>query len=401
MNICASLQFNNYSLTTGYSRNLLLAMSLVDCLNSNHNLVGMFIFIDTRKTSSDVDDWLEYIVSAWLPKLFRDAQFAKLAVFSFNDSDPESGTMAFDGKEIPIRFIYRDDLYNDDPTTESEKIEAMALYIQETTKADLILSTSNFAFWNSIGNRLNEVCIKLYNIKLKILFVEDASASIDKALPVSSISDMQSIWKQLENYNETYAAYSLGINDIFIKILQTIDKLASIEDLKTNNSFFELINTNPLKITSSGNNIVSSAQTIIPPKLNGKIDKIKYLRTFATSLKNKGDKIIVKLNSIRVDRQITKDSLNESIVKNFNKKSASSLPKCEAVDRSVNVKETDKLYFILTDTTCEEIQTIQTDNKTIYEYNLRLVFEIDSIMKYMSKLVLLIVNNLSAYLPSK
>ena len=401
MNICASLQFNNYSLTTGYSRNLLLAMSLVDCLNSNHNLVGMFIFIDTRKTSSDVDNWLAYIVSAWLPKLFRDAQFAKLAVFSFNDSDPESGTMAFDGKEIPIRFIYRDDLYNDDPTTESEKIEAMALYIQETTKADLILSTSNFAFWNSIGNRLNEVCIKLYNIKLKILFVEDASASIDKALPVSSISDMQSIWKQLENYNETYAAYSLGINDIFIKILQTIDKLASIEDLKTNNSFFELINTNPLKITSSGNNIVSSAQTIIPPKLNGKIDKIKYLRTFATSLKNKGDKIIVKLNSIRVDRQITKDSLNESIVKNFNKKSASSLPKCEAVDRSVNVKETDKLYFILTDTTCEEIQTIQTDNKTIYEYNLRLVFEIDSIMKYMSKLVLLIVNNLSAYLPSK
>ena len=212
---------------------------------------------------------------------------------------------------------------------------------------------------------------------------------------------MQSIWKQLENDNETYAAYSVGINDIFIKVLQiTCDNLAFIEDLTTNNSFFELINTSPLEITSSGNNIKSSSSQIIPA-LNGKIDKIKYLRTFATSLKNKGDKIVVKLNSIRVDRQITKDSLNESIVKNFNKKSASSLPKCEAVDRSVNVKETDKLYFILTDTACEEIQTIQTDNKTIYEYNLRLVFEIDSIMKYMSKLVLLIVNNLSAYLPSK
>ena len=399
MNICASLQFNKNSyLTTGYSRNLLLTMSLVDCLNSNHNLVGMFIFVDTRKTSSDVDNWLGYIVSAWLPKLFRDAQFAKPATFSFNNSDKESGTMTFDGKEIQIRFLYSDDLTTGINT--DKKIEAIASYIQETG-ADLILSTSNFAFLNSFGNRLNEVCVKFYDIKLKILFVEGASASIDKALPVSSISDMQSIWKQLENDNETYAAYSLGINDIFIKILQTIDKLASIEDLKTNNSFFELINTNPLKITSSGNNIVSSAQTIIPPELNGKIDKIKYLRTFATSLKNKGDKIVVKLNSIRVDRQITKDSLNESIVKNFNKKSASSLPKCEAVDRSVNVKETDKLYFILTDTACEEIQTIQTDNKTIYEYNLRLVFEIDSIMKYMSKLVLLIVNNLSAYLSSK
>ena len=56
MNICASLQFNKNSLTTGYSRNLLLTMSLVDCLNSNHNLVGMFIFIDTIKTSSDVDN---------------------------------------------------------------------------------------------------------------------------------------------------------------------------------------------------------------------------------------------------------------------------------------------------------------------------------------------------------
>ena len=399
MNICASLQFNKNSSTTGYSRSLLLAMSLVDCLNSNHNLVGMFIFIDTIKTSSDVDNWLAYIVSAWLPKLFRDAQFAKPAVFSVNDSDPESGTMTLDGRETPIRFIYNDDLYNDDLITD-KKIEAIASYIQETG-ADLILSTSNFAFLNSFGNRLNEVCIKLYNIKLKILFIEGASASIDKALPVSSISDMSSIWNQLENDNETYAAYSVGINDIFIKVLQiTCDNLAFIEDLTTNNSFFELINTSPLEITSSGNNIKSSSSQIIPA-LNGKIDKIKYLRTFATSLKNKGDKIVVKLNSIRVDRQITKDSLNESIVKNFNKKSASSLPKCEAVDRSVNVKETDKLYFILTDTACEEIQTIQTDNKTIYEYNLRLVFEIDSIMKYMSKLVLLIVNNLSAYLSSK
>ena len=393
MNICASLQFNKNSSTTGYSRSLLLAMSLVDCLNSNHNLVGMIIFIDTRKTSSDVNNWLAYIVSAWLPKLFRDAQFAKPAVFSVNDSDPESGTMAFDDKEIQIRFIYNDDLYNDDLTTEIKKIEAIASYIQET-RADLILSTSNFAFLNSFGNRLNEACVKL-GIKLKILFVEGASASIDKALPVSSISDMQIIWKQLENDNETYAAYSVGINDIFIKVLKIIDISALIEDLKTNNSFFELINTNPLEITSSGNNIVSSAQTIMPEL---KIDKIKYLRTFATSLKNKGDKIVVKLNSIKVDRQITKDSLNELIAKKFNK-ATFSLPKCEAVDRSVNVKETDKLYFILTDTACEEIQTIQTDNKTIYEYNLRLVFEIDSIMKYMSKLVLLIVNNLSAYLP--
>ena len=324
MNICASLQFNkdNYlNLTTGYSRNLLLTMSLVDCLNSGHNLVGMFIFIDTIKTSSDVDYWLEYIVNAWLPKLFRDAQFAKPAVFSFNDSNKESGTMAFDDKEIQIRFIYRDDLTIEN---KNKKIEAMALYIQET-KADLILSTSNFLFWNLIGNDLNEVCVKS-DIKLKILFVEGASASIDKALPVSSISDMQSIWKKLENDNETYAAYSLGINDIFIKILQTIDKLASIEDLMTNNSFFELINTSPLEITSSGNNIVSSAQTIIS-KLDKKIDKIKYLRTFATSLKNKGDKIIIKLSSIRVNKQITKDSLNESVIKNF-KETTSSWPKC-------------------------------------------------------------------------
>lgn len=402
MNICASLQFNsdNYlNLTTGYSRNLLLTMSLVDCLNSGHELVGMFIFVDTIKTSSDVDHWLEYIVNAWLPKLFRDAQFTKLAVFSFNDSDPErgSGAMVFDGKEIPIRFIYHDDL-----TIEIKKIEAMASYIQETG-ADLILATtSNFSFLNWIGNDLNETFIKL-GIKLKILLVEGVNASVYKALPVSSISDMQIIWKQLENDRETYAAYSVGINDIFIKVLQiTCDNLAFIEDLTTNNSFFELINTSPLEITSSGNNIKSSSSQIIPA-LNGKIDKIKYLRTFATSLKlkNKGDKIIIKLNSIKVDRQITKDSLNESIVKNFNKKSASSLPKCEAVYRSVNAKEANKLYFILTDTICEELQPIQTDNKTIYEYNLRLVFEIDSIMKYMSKLVLLIVNNLSKYLPSK
>ena len=63
MNICASLQFNKGSyLTTGYSRNLLLTMSLADCLNSNHNLVGMFIFIDIWKTSSDVDHQLEEIV---------------------------------------------------------------------------------------------------------------------------------------------------------------------------------------------------------------------------------------------------------------------------------------------------------------------------------------------------
>ena len=87
---------------------------------------------------------MAYIVSAWLPKLFRDAQFAKPAVFSVNDSDPESGTMTLDGREIPIRFIYNDDLYNDDLITD-KKIEAIASYIQETG-ADLILSTSNFAF---------------------------------------------------------------------------------------------------------------------------------------------------------------------------------------------------------------------------------------------------------------
>ena len=49
MNFCASLLFNkdNY-LTTGYSRNLLLVMSLVDCLNSSYNLnlVNMFVFIN-------------------------------------------------------------------------------------------------------------------------------------------------------------------------------------------------------------------------------------------------------------------------------------------------------------------------------------------------------------------
>ena len=393
MKVCASLQFNKNSyLTTGYSRSLLLTMSLVDCLNSNHNLVGMFIFIDIRKTSSDVDYWLEYIVSAWLPKLFRDAQFAKPATFSFNDSDKESGTMTLEGSVIPIRFIYDDDLYNDDLTTEIKKIEAMASYIQ-ATGANLILSTSNFAFWNRLGNDLNEVCVKL-DIKLKILFVEGVIASIDKALFISSISDMSSIWNQLENDNEKYAVYSVGINDIFIKILQIINNSALIEDLKTNNSFFVLINTNPLEITSSGNNIASSANTIIS-KLNGKIDKIKYLRTFATSLKNKGDKIIIKLNSIKlIDKQITEDSLNESIIKNFNE-TTSSWPKCEFVDRSVNVKEEDKLYFILADTTCETIQTTQTEKGTIYEQNLRLVFETDSIMKYMSKLVLLIVNNFS------
>lgn len=237
-------------------------------------------------------------------------------------------------------------------------------------------------------------------MKLKILLVEGASDNVTKTLPISSVSDMSKIWQQLENDSEKYAAYSVGINDIFIKTLQAINDLALIEDLKTNNSFFELINTNPLEITSSGNNIVSSAP-IMMPELNGKIDKIKYIRTFATSLKNKGDKIIIKLNSIKIiNKQITEDSLNESIIKNFNK-TTSSLSKCEAVDRSVNVKETDKLYFILTDTICEEIQTIQTDNKTIYEYNLRFVFETDSIMKYMSKLVLLMVNNLSTYLSSK
>ena len=51
--------------------------------------------------------------------------------------------MAIDGKEIPIRFIYRDDLTTGIDT--DKKIEAMASYIQETG-ADLILSTSNFAF---------------------------------------------------------------------------------------------------------------------------------------------------------------------------------------------------------------------------------------------------------------
>ena len=382
MNICASLQFNkNNYLTTGYSRNLLLAMSLVDCLNSNHELTNMFIFINIDKNSPDIDYWLEKIVSTWLPKLFNDANFTKTITFSFNDSDPEreSGTMAFDDKEIPIRFIYNDNV---------NIVDSMLSDINY--KAELLLTTSNFSY--IIGSELRRA--------LKILLVEGANPNtsfVTETLPVSSISDMQIIWKQLENDNEKYAAYSVGINDIFIKILKIIDISALIEDLKTNNSFFELINTNPLEITSSGNNIVSSAQTIMPTL---KIDKIKYLRTFAASLKNKGDKIVVKLNSIKVDRQITKDSLNELIAKKFNK-ATFSLPKCEAVDRSVNVKETDKLYFILTDTACEEIQTIQTDNKTIYEYNLRLVFEIDSIMKYMSKLVILIVNNLSAYLSSK
>ena len=380
MNICASLQFNkNNYLTTGYSRNLLLAMSLVDCLNSNHELTNMFIFINIDKNSLDADYWLEKIVSTWLPKLFNDANFTKTITVSFNDSDPErkSGTMTLDGREIPIRFIYNDDV---------NIVDSMLSDINY--KAELLLTTSNFSY--IIGDDLRRA--------LKILLVEGANPNtsfVTKTLPISSISKMSDIFYQLENDSEKYAAYSVGINDIFIKVLQiTCDNLAFIEDLTTNNSFFELINTSPLEITSSGNNIKSSSSQIIPA-LNGKIDKIKYLRTFATSLKNKGDKIVVKLNSIRVDRQITKDSLNESIVKNFNKKSASSLPKCEAVDRSVNVKETDKLYFILTDTACEEIQTIQTDNKTIYEYNLRLVFEIDSIMKYMSKLVLLIVNNFS------
>ena len=41
-------------------------------------------------------------------------------------------------------------------------------------------------------------------------------------------------------------------------------------------------------------------------------------------------------------------------------------------------------------------EKIQIDNETIYEYNLRLVFETDSIMRLMSKLVLLIVNNLAS-----
>ena len=56
MNICASLQFNkNNYLTTGYSRNLLLAMSLVECLNSNHELTNMFIFTNIDKNSLDAD----------------------------------------------------------------------------------------------------------------------------------------------------------------------------------------------------------------------------------------------------------------------------------------------------------------------------------------------------------
>ena len=383
MNFCASLQFNkNNYLTTGYSRNLLLAMSLVDCLNSNHELTNMFIFINIDKNSLDADYWLEKIVSTWLPKLFNDANFTKTITFSFNNSDKESGTITLDGKEIPIRFIYNDNV---------NIVDSMLSDINY--KAELLLTTSNFSYiiWDDLRRAL------------KILLVEGANPNtifVTKTLPISSISDMSKIWQQLENDSEKYAAYSVGINDIFIKVLQiTCDNLAFIEDLTTNNSFFELINTSPLEITSSGNNIKSSSSQIIPA-LNGKIDKIKYLRTFATSLKNKGDKIIIKLNSIKVDRQITKDSLNELIAKKFNE-TTFSLPKCEAVNRSVNVKETDKLYFILTDTICEEIQPSQTDNKTIYEYNLRLVFEIDSIMKYMSKLVLLIVNNLSAYLPSK
>ena len=378
MNFCASLQFNkNNYLTTGYSRNLLLAMSLVECLNSNHELTNMFIFTNIDKNSLDADYWLEKIVSTWLPKLFNDANFTKTITFSFNNSDKESGTITLDGKEIPIRFIYND---NDNVNI----VDSMLSDIKY--KAELLLTTSNFSY--IIGSELRRA--------LKILLVEGANPNtsfVTETLPISSISKMSDIF----NDREKYAAYSVGINDIFIKILQAINNSASIEDLITNNSFFELINTSPLEITSSGNNIVSSAQTIMP-KL--KIDKIKYLRTFATSLKNKGDKIIIKLNSIKIDKQITKDSLNESVIKNFNE-TTSSWPKCEAVYRSVNVKETDKLYFIKTDTICEEIKPSQTDNKTIYAYNLRLVFEIDSIMKYMSKLVLLIVNNLSAYLPSK
>ena len=378
MNFCASLQFNkNNYLTTGYSRNLLLAMSLVECLNSNHELTNMFIFTNIDKNSLDADYWLEKIVSTWLPKLFNDANFTKTITFSFNNSDKESGTITLDVKEIPIRFIYND---NDNVNI----VDSMLSDINY--KAELLLTTSNFSY--IIGSELRRA--------LKILLVEGANPNtsfVTKTLPISSISKMSDIF----NDREKYAAYSVGINDIFIKILQAINNSASIEDLITNNSFFELINTSPLEITSSGNNIVSSAQTIMP-KL--KIDKIKYLRTFATSLKNKGDKIIIKLNSIKVDRQITKDSLNGLIAKKFNE-ATFSLPKCEAVNRSVNVKETDKLYFILTDTICEEIQPSQTDNKTIYEYNLRLVFEIDSIMKYMSKLVLLIVNNFSKPVTSK
>lgn len=391
MKVCASIQFNkdNY-LTTGYSRNLLLAMSLVDCLNSSHNLVTIFIFVNINNPSSDDESWswLKDNVSTWLKKLFYDAHFTKGIEFLFDDTKT-SGTISLGGHVIPIRFIYNDDLVGTNITTTVENM----ILVMKNTEAKLLLTTSNFPFilWNMIHNAY---------MKLKILLVEGASDNVTKTLPISSVSDMSKIWQQLENDSEKYAAYSVGINDIFIKTLQAINDLALIEDLKTNNSFFELINTNPLEITSSGNTIVSSAP-IMMPELNGKIDKIKYIRTFATSLKNKGDKIIIKLNSIKIiNKQITEDSLNESIIKNFNK-TTSSLSKCEAVDRSVNVKETDKLYFILTDTICEEIQTIQTDNKTIYEYNLRFVFETDSIMKYMSKLVLLMVNNLSTYLSSK
>ena len=391
MNFCASLLFNkdNY-LTTGYSRNLLLAMSLVDCLNyrnSNYNLVTMFIFINVDNPPSDDESWssLKDMISAWLKKLFYDAHFTKGIEFSFDDTKKTSGTITLGGKVIPIWFIYNNDLAGTNRTT---TVENMISAIENTT-AKLLLTTSNFP--PIILNELRDA--------LKILFVEGASARVDKTLPISSVSKISDILDQLKNDSEKYAMYSVGINDIFIKTLQAINDLASIKDLKTNNSFFELINTNPLEITSSGNNIKSSAQTIIPT-LNKEIDKIKYLRTFATSLKNKGDKIIVKLNSIKINKQITEDSLNESIIKNFNE-TTSSWQNCEFVDRSVNVKETDKLYFILTDTTCKEIQKIQIDNETIYEYDLRLVFETDSIMRYMSKLVLLIVNYLEAYLPSK
>ncbi len=380
MRVCASLQFNedNY-LTTEYSRNLLLVMSLIDCLISGHELVSMFIFINDRKPSSGDASWLEENISAWLKKLFYDAQFMKTVDVSFDSTT--DGKVNLAGSAIPVRFIYNDDV---------DIINNMISYIIHHN-AELLLITSKFSY--IIRDELRRV--------LKILLVEGANTNNDffsKTLPISSISDMSKIWQQLENDSEKYAAYSIGINDIFIKILKAINNSSSIEDLTTNNSFFELINTSPLEITSSGNNIVSSVPIIIPV-LNGKVKKIKYLRTFATSLKlkNKGDKIIIKLNSIKIDKQITKDSLNESIVKNFNETTSSWL-KCEFVDRSVNVKETDKLYFILTDTRCEEIQTIQTDNKTIYEYNLRLVFETDSIMRYMSKLVSLIVNSLASYL---
>ena len=395
MKVCASLQFDtNRYLTTGYSRNLLLAMSLVDCLNSSHKIVNMFIFVDVDEPSSDDLSWslLKENVSTWLKKLFHDAHFMKTISVSFNDNDVSSGKITLDGHVISITFIYNNNL--------NAAIDIKSGI--ESSGAEILLINSNFS--TEIGKYLH----KAYN-KLKILLVEQANINATKTLPISSVSDVLDIWNQLKDDSQKntplwYAAYSVGINDIFIKLLQIINDSASIKDLVTNNSFFELINTSPLEITSSGNNIASSVRTILPA-LNGKIDKIKYIRTFATSLKNKGDKIIIKLNSIKIDRQITKESLNKSIVENFNKKPTSSQgfiwTECEFVDRSVNVKETDKLYFILTDTICEEIQTIQTDNKTIYEYNLRLVFEIDSIMKYMSKLVLLIVNNLSAYLPSK